>query len=173
MSTAACVSGDSLAVLDSFLEAPGVLSVQGEHEPVVPGGTRCVILAVDLGPWASFRDAKRHLAHAITAGSELVRRLPDGRRLVVVAHRGPYRRSGVDRLASAALTRSHAFLVMRHACDVEFSYLDVTNCLDSARLAERVREYVLSGTRTHDVLLLDWSDVEDQSVAAAARQSLS
>lgn len=134
---------------------------------------RCVIIALDLRELASRRDAKHRLQQAVDAAVEMVRRQPAVRHVLLVIAADDHPRVHVEGLVSSMLTRAHAALERGSARDIEFTSLDVSACENPTLLADRITERGASPAQTHGVVLLDWADIAEQSIAAAARQMYS
>lgn len=74
-----------------------------------------------------------------------------------------------DRVASALGARLHSNLEREKARDVEVTFLNVSDCTDMPALTERLLDRCDDPTGLHGVVVLDWEDIRNHSIAYAAR----
>ncbi|MEW1835987.1 hypothetical protein [Microbacterium sp. NPDC079995] len=74
-----------------------------------------------------------------------------------------------DRIASGLGARLHSNLEREKARDVEVTFLNVSDCTDVSALTERLLDRCDDLTGLHGVVVLDWDDIRDHSIAYAAR----
>ena len=91
------------------------------------------------------------------------------RHMVFAVMLAPRHAGRFDRLASALGARLHAGLERDNARDVEVTFLDVSECANVEALTERLLDRCDDPAGRHGVVVLDWDDIRDHSIAYAAR----
>lgn len=94
---------------------------------------------------------------------------PSVRHMVFAVMLAPRHAGRFDRVASALGARIHSSLERDRARDVEVTFLDVSECSSVATLTERLLNRCDDATGPHGVVVLDWDDIRDHSIAFAAR----
>jgi len=129
---------------------------------------RAIIVFADLRD-LSRHDIKERLRSFSALALAETRRRPRIRH-VVFAVMLPLRRASIfDRVASALGTRLHADLERERGRDVEVTFLDVSHCNDAPLLTERLLARSSDPTGRNGVVVLDWDDIRDHTIAHAAR----
>ncbi|MCR2812840.1 hypothetical protein NQ166_00750 [Microbacterium sp. zg.Y1090] len=96
-------------------------------------------------------------------------RQPSVRHLIFAVMLAPRHAGRFDRIASALGARLHSDLERDRGRDVEVTFLDVSDCTDVPGLTERLLDRCDDPAGLHGVVVLDWADIRERSIAYAAR----
>ncbi|MFS0866237.1 hypothetical protein AB3M83_02750 [Microbacterium sp. 179-B 1A2 NHS] len=134
----------------------------------VPERPRAVLAFADLRGESRHQGKDRLRALSAAALSE-TRRHRSVQHIIFAVVLPPRLMGGFDRLASGLGARLHSDLVRDNARDVEVTFLDVSGCGSIPTLTERLLARCGDPAGAHGVVVLDWDDIRERSIASAAR----
>ena len=123
--------------------------------------------------FADLRDDDRHtgpdrLRALVTLALATAAKATSVRHIVFAVMLAPRHAGKFDRIASSLGARLHSNLEREKARDVEVTFLNVSDCTDVSALTERLLDRCDDPTGQHGVVVLDWDDIRDHSIAYAA-----
>lgn len=159
--------GDRIEPLHELIQRVQVIDTGDGLADDLRRRCRGLVVGLDLARAESPREARSMLKREVVRWGDELRRYPSAIHLLVACRRPPH--VSADRFLRAAdglSVRIHTELE-RRARYVDVTLLDVTECDDGERLADRLLERVSGPAGGYPAAALIWSDIRDRSIAAA------